>query len=105
GELENAKPGSLLENEDRLRITNKLVRYLESLEYWHDRDSGRWEEDEEVHASSVGACVAGLKSVQRLNGIEVSPELIQKGEEALDALLPRESERKFVDLSELSLIW
>jgi phosphorylase kinase alpha/beta subunit len=81
------------------------VRYLANIEYWHDRDSGMWEEDEELHVSSIGACVAGLKSVNQLNNIEVPSELIQNGEEALRALLPRESERKFVDLAQLSLIW
>jgi phosphorylase kinase alpha/beta subunit len=64
-----------------------------------------WEEDEELHASSVGACIAGLESIKRLPQIQVPEELIQKGKEALNALLPRESERKFVDLSLLSLIW
>jgi phosphorylase kinase alpha/beta subunit len=64
-----------------------------------------WEEDEELHASSVGACVAGLKSINRLESIEVSDDLIQKGQDALNDLLPRESERKFVDLALLSLIW
>src|SRR5207302_712705 len=83
----------------------KLVKYLQSVEYWHDRDSGMWEEDEEVHASSVGACVAGLKSIQRLDKIEVSDWLIEEGQKTLNAMLPRESERKFVDLSLLSLIW
>ncbi len=105
GEMERHRPGSLLESEDHVRITNKLVRYLESIEYWHDRDSGMWEEDEEIHASSVGACVAGLKSVQSLPNIDVPAELIERGEESLGALLPRESERKFVDLALLSLIW
>lgn len=105
GEMEKHRPGSLLESEDHIRITNKLVKYLQSIEYWHDRDSGMWEEDEEIHASSVGACVAGLKAVSELAQVEVPKDLITKGESALRALLPRESERKFVDLSLLSLIW
>ena len=105
GELEHHHKRSILKTEDQVRIVNKLVKYLESIEYWHDRDSGMWEEDEEIHASSVGACVAGLKSVKQLLKIEVSEKLIRLGEDALNALLPRESERKFVDLSLLSLIW
>ena len=84
---------------------NKLVQYLHSVEYWHDRDSGMWEEDEEVHASSVGACVAGLKAVSKIESINVPQELIDKGQETLNALLPRESERKFTDLALLSLIY
>lgn len=105
GELERVHKRSLLEDGDRVRIVNKLVKYLEAIEYWHDRDSGMWEEDEEVHASSVGACVAGLKSLKDLPKIEVPDWLIQKGEESLNALLPRESERKFTDLALLSLIY
>ena len=105
GELERRKKGILLKNKDHVRIVNKLVAYLDSIEYWHDQDSGMWEEDEEVHASSVGACLAGLKSVSKLAGVEVHGDLILKGEEALERLLPRESQRKFVDLALLSLIY
>lgn len=105
GELEHHHNRSVVSNEDHRRIVQKLVHYLASIEYWHDRDSGMWEEDEEVHASSVGACVAGLKAIQHIPGIVVPRELIENGERSLRALLPRESERKFVDLSLLSLIW
>lgn len=105
GELEANQKRSILKDEAHIRIVNKLVKYLEAIEYWQDRDSGMWEEDEELHASSVGACVAGLRSISRLTQIQVPIDLIKRGEEALVALLPRESDRKFVDLSLLSLIW
>lgn len=105
GELEHHQKRTILKDPDCIRIVNKLVKYLESIEYWHDEDSGMWEEDEEVHASSVGACVAGLKSIQRLPHVNVPDSLIKKGEETLKKLLPRESKKKFVDLSLLSLIW
>lgn len=105
GELERNQKRSILKTKDQIRIVNKLVKYLGAIEYWHDADSGMWEEGEELHASSVGACVAGLLSVSKLPHIEVSISLIRKGEKALDSLLPRESEKKFVDLALLSLIW
>ena len=105
GELENNQKRSILKTKDHVRIINKLVKYLDAIEYWHDEDSGMWEEGEELHASSVGACVAGLRSVSKLPHIEVPISLIRKGEKALDALLPRESGQKFVDLALLSLIW
>jgi phosphorylase kinase alpha/beta subunit len=105
GELEAHQHRSILNTPDKMRIVQKLVHYLANIEYWIDRDSGMWEEDEELHASSVGACVAGLKSIKRVHQISVPADLIEKGEESLHALLPRESERKFVDLSQLSLIW
>lgn len=105
GELEVKKPGSLLEGESQIRIVNKLIKYLASIEYWHDQDSGMWEENEEVHASSVGAVLAGLISVKRIKSLEVPDYLIERGKEALNELLPRESQGKFVDLAQLSLIY
>ncbi len=95
----------ILNTEKKKNIVQKLVYYLESLHYWHDTDSGMWEEDEEVHASSIGACVAGLEMISKVKGITVKPELIKKGRQVLNELLPRESRRKFVDLALLSLIW
>ena len=105
GELEIRDKRSILKTPDHIRIINKLVKYLGAIEYWKDPDSGIWEEWEELHASSIGACVAGLKSVRRLPHIEVPITLIKKGEKALNRLLPRESEKKYVDLALLSLIW
>ncbi len=104
GELE-MKNTPVVKNDKERQIVQKLVNYLESIEYWHDVDSGMWEENEEVHASSVGACVAGLRSITRIPGINVPDHLIAKGEETLLILLPRESVSKFADLAELSLIW
>lgn len=105
GELEHHHKKTILKSDDEVRIVNKLVKYLGNIEYWHATDNGMWEEWEEIHASSVGACVAGLKSINRLDKVEVPEDLIKKGEEALHNLLPRESEGKFVDLALLSLIW
>ncbi len=105
GELEVNQNRSIIKTPEHIRIVNKLVRYLEAIEYWHDEDSGVWEEEEELHASSVGACVAGLKSIARVPTIEAPVWLLKKGEDALDNLLPRESKKKFVDLALLSLIW
>lgn len=94
---------NVIRNRDDLRIVKKLVRYLESVEYWHDKDNGIWEENEEVHASSVGACVAGLRKIAAL--VEVPAWLIEEGQMALDSLLPRESVSKETDLALLSLIY
>ncbi len=102
GELQEKGMKILRDNAD-YRLLQKLVYYLGSIEYWHDKDNGVWEENEEVHASSVGACVAGLQKVQKL--VYVSEELITKGKDALNKLLPRESATKEVDLALLSLIY
>jgi len=82
-----------------------LVDYLQSIEYWHDPDNGVWEEYEEVHASSIGAVVAGLRSIAKTGLAQVPLHLIEKGEEALQKLMPRESKSKFTDLALLSLIY
>ncbi len=86
-----------------IEIVQKLVDYLECLQYWQAKDNGMWEENMEVHASSLGACVAGLNAVKIL--VNVKEDLIKKGENALQNLLPRESETKETDLALLSLVF
>ncbi|MBI4451814.1 glycoside hydrolase family 15 [Candidatus Woesearchaeota archaeon] len=93
----------IIRNENDLRVIQKLVNYLESVEYWHDKDNGMWEENEEVHASSIGACVAGLRKISKI--VYVKKNLIEKGQIALNKLLPRESITKEADLALLSLIY
>lgn len=102
---EHGKSFNILETKEDYRIVQLLVDYLQSIEYWHDADSGMWEENEEIHASSIGACVAGLEMISRVPGITVLQSLIDNGKAALNKLLPRESKTKFVDLSLLSLIY
>jgi phosphorylase kinase alpha/beta subunit len=104
GELED-RGQSLIESEEDKRIVQRLVDYLGAIEYWHDPDNGVWEENEEVHSSSVGACVAGLRRVRSVSGVTVPNELIERGELALRQQLPRESITKFTDLALLSLIY
>ncbi len=102
GELEE-KGIKIIQNDVHKRILQKLVNYLSSIEYWQDLDNGMWEENEEVHASSVGACVAGLKKISKI--VDVPKDLIDKGMKALNDLLPNESKTKKVDLALLSLIY
>jgi phosphorylase kinase alpha/beta subunit len=105
GDLEASGHGVVSTDEDK-EILNLLVKYVGMIEYWHDPDSGMWEENEEVHASSVGAVLAGLKSVKRLSYVTVPDDYIRKGEHALyNDLLPRESFNKFADLAQLSLFY
>lgn len=93
----------IIRNRHDERIIQKLVYYLESCEYWSDPDCGIWEEWKEVHASSVGACVAGLKSIASI--VDVPDTMIQKGMKTLYELFPRESHDKRADLAQLSLIY
>src|SRR3989344_5457032 len=90
-------------NKNDLRILQKLVDYLKSVQYWHDKDNGVWENDEEIHASSIGACVAGLKAVSGL--VSVPEYIIKNGENALSHMLPAESVSRPADLALLSLIY
>lgn len=102
GEL-TKKGHTVLRDINDYRIIQKLVFYLKSVEFWHDEDNGMWEENEEVHASSVGACLAGLLAVKDL--VYVPEDLLKKGQNTLNNLLPRESISKEVDLAQLSLIY
>ncbi len=96
---------SVMRDENDKRIIGRLVQYLAAIEYWRDPDNGVWEEYEEVHASSIGACVAGLQKIQESGLAEVSRDLVANGYEALRTILPRESRTKFTDLAQLSLLF
>jgi len=104
GDLES-KGIRIIRGNNDVRILQKLVNYLGAIHYWHDPDNGMWEENEEVHASSVGACLAGLKAISKISGVEVPQLLIDNGEKALQLMLPCESATKDIDLSLLSLIY
>jgi GH15 family glucan-1,4-alpha-glucosidase len=95
----------VVESAEEREMVQKIIDYLVSLEYWHDADNGIWEEEMEVHASSIGSVVAALKKAQAVDWLTVPKGAIEHGEAALRALLPRESETKFADLALLSLIY
>ncbi len=96
---------SMLRGKKDRKTVQTLIYYICNVEYWHDPDSGMWEENEEIHSSSVGAVVAGLKKWKEAGGMDVDQDAINRGQAALDKLLPRESETKFTDLALLSLIY
>ncbi|OFW77659.1 MAG: hypothetical protein A2201_00645 [Alicyclobacillus sp. RIFOXYA1_FULL_53_8] len=94
---------SMLRNEADRQLVQLIVDYLLALEYWQDADNGVWEENREIHASSIGACVAGLLAISPY--ARVDWQAIQRGMVALWTLLPRESASKSCDLAQLSLIY
>lgn len=96
-------PHTFVETDQEREMIQLLVDYLYNTRYWESPDSGIWEEDQELHASSIGACIAGLKAAGDLPYVTLPADCIERGEAALAALLPRESERKFTDLALLSL--
>lgn len=96
---------SIIETEQEREVVQKIVSYLVNVEYWHDPDNGIWEENLEVHASSVASVVAALKKAQQVPWLSVPEGVIQKGEMALRLLLPRESTNKFCDLALLTIVY
>lgn len=95
----------IVETDAERAVVQKIIDYLVALEYWHDPDNGIWEENMEVHASSIGSCVAALKKATQLEWLDVPLGAIELGESALRQLLPRESSSKFADLALLSLVY
>ena len=82
--------------------------YFQAIEYWQDEDSGHWEEERKIAASSIGVVVAGLKSLKLLLSdtdlakckykdnsvtVEFLDELILAGQAALSNILPAECVR------------
>ena len=83
-------------------VVARMIAYLAAIEYWSDADSGHWEEERKVCASSIGAVVAGLKAVKAAlvtpaadgepaAGFGPVDDLIAEGESALARILPDES--------------
>ena len=80
--------------------------YLQTIEYWQDADHGHWEEAAKVEASSIGAVLAGLRSLQAwlatvpaahraisqwFDAAQIQG-LIDRGTTALHEILPAESQ-------------
>ena len=101
GLSEGIKEGiNIIRNQTDTNTVNKLIKILEAIKYWEVKDNGIWEEAEEVHASSIGAVLFGLKSLQSI-GFNVPEHLFIEGYKVLEDLLPRES----VSKEEESRIW
>lgn len=94
---------NILRDDKDIEIVQLLVDYLACCEYWQCEDNAMWEENRELHSSSVGACVAGLINVSDI--VDVPGELITKGLKTLYDLFPNETPTRKTDLSLLSLIY
>lgn len=105
GIAEGVKNGlEIIRDDSDMDIINKLVKVLYKVQYWNIQDNGIWEEKEELHASSIGAVVSGLKALEEVEFI-IPQKLITEGEKVLNNLLPNESITKTVDLSLMTLIY
>lgn len=105
-----------------------LIEYLYHLKFWEYKDNGMWEEDQEIHSSSVGICLSAFKESFKyfknkkisfkyktniLNeSIFKSTHIIDKLEigisnslNTLKNILPQESEKKYTDMSLFNLFY
>jgi GH15 family glucan-1,4-alpha-glucosidase len=60
-----ANSGVLAITPEEWKIYSLFPEYFEAIEYWHDNDSGAWEEGRKINNSSVGAVVAGLEELRK----------------------------------------
>lgn len=95
----------VVETDEEKELVQILVNYVNAIEYWNDADSGIWEENQEVRASSIGSVVRALITAKQLPYIVIPEGAIEKGEQALRRLLPRETANRFCDLALLTLIF
>jgi phosphorylase kinase alpha/beta subunit len=95
----------VVETEEEKELVQLLINYLNAIEYWHDADSGIWEENQEVRASSIGSVVCALRCASKLPYVTIPAGAIEHGEQALRNLLPRETANRFCDLALLTLIF
>lgn len=88
---------------EELELIQDMVMYLGKIKYWQDKDSGYWEEESDVRASSIGICLSGLLSIERY--VVVPDFLIVEGDRAIRQLGHRETPSRYPDAAQLSLIW
>jgi phosphorylase kinase alpha/beta subunit len=81
---------------EEIEVLLLFSRYFEAIQYWQDEDNGHWEEARKIEASSIGAVVAGLRSLQQmlrqfnLEQPTKLTSLIEAGTQALQQILPAE---------------
>lgn len=99
--------GFLSPKSEDIEILALFPLYFSAISYWQDRDSGHWEEERKIEASSIGVVNAGLAAIRqtfiefpnissnfaykdRLVTLDFLDELIRVGTKALHAILPHE---------------
>ena len=98
--------GHLCPEQDELAALSALTQFFETVQYWEDEDSGHWEENRKISASSIGVATAGLQMLRRfaagesqsaLDNGDLAPltltrldRLIEQGQSALREILPAE---------------
>ena len=88
-------------NDEIDRLLSLMTRYFDAICYWADEDSGHWEEQRKISASSIGAVCAGLQeyvalmqSSESRNVVhgqdDLAARILDKGLDALNRILPFE---------------
>ena len=97
-----ANEGQLAPSPDDLNTLDLFAPYFNKISFWQDEDSGHWEEERKISASSIGTVIAGLHEFEKLllsgkaahPNPQSTPELVKsltsKGRAALDSILPAE---------------
>lgn len=105
GIAEGMKEGlDIIRDDSDVEIINKLINVLVSIKYWTIHDNGIWEENTEIHSSSIGAVLGGLTALEDV-GFNMPLKIYNNAKKTLLTLLPNESITKNVDLSLLTLIY
>ncbi len=86
-----------------MSVLTRLVRYFDAIRFWRDEDSGHWEEQRKISASSIGTVVAGLEAFVALmrhsgewrqacgpDAEGLASDLAERGRQALTGILPNE---------------
>lgn len=86
-------------------VVPRIIQLLEEEKYWEQPDSGIWEMEEEIRASSIGICVAGLRSLRTFGNDERIRWLANKGALEVFQLFPGETKNRKYDAVLLNLVW
>jgi phosphorylase kinase alpha/beta subunit len=62
------RAGIIAKKEADIGLPALIATYLEAISFWQDPDSGHWEEERKVCASSIGVALAGLCEFEKLIG-------------------------------------
>lgn len=110
--------GALKPSRENLDTIVQAMRYLQAIDYAHQPDDGQWEEDSQLHTSSIAVAVSGLRAARRT--LDEHSHLVPKeldidnltaiGERTIGAALPYETRPsqsytgRFTDASHLFLV-
>lgn len=80
-------------NKEKKELVKYLFRYCVELKCFEWGDNGKWEQERELHSSSMGAVLSALHLMKKdpyFDDLKISDEFINFGKKQLAALLPRE---------------